>query len=408
MNIIALRTPQYRLYFAGAVCAVNGMWIMRIIVGWLSWEITKSASFVGTVAAASLLPTVFFGPFFGVLVDRSNVKIGAFITNICMTICIALLLLLQLYNEITPLSLLAIAFFMGTITAAHHPVRLSLGPRLVQAKYVGSVVALSALNFNLARLLSPALGGVMIEQLGTAQSTALILASFIPNLLILNYLSPRERPTKAIPERFMQAFVLGLQYLWLRPTLRLVIVATAIFSITIRGIADILPTIADGVFALGATGLGQMGSAVGAGALIAAFQKAFGYGDAGTGKGAITPMIFVAGIAGTLALTLLGTTGIWVVALFSCAILGFCGTYLGVTMQSLIQADLPDDMRGRVMSIWVVVGLGGAAVGAFGIGAMAEILGMPTATVSTSIFGIITTVAIFILSQKSQKKRGGH
>ncbi len=408
MNLVALRTPQYRLYYAGAVCAVNGMWIMRIIVGWLSWEISGSVSFVGTVAAVSLLPTVFFGPIFGVMVDRSSVKTGAFITNSGMTVCIALLLLLQIYNAITPATVLAIAFFMGTITAAHHPVRLSLGPRLVQAQYVGSVVALSALNFNLARLLAPALGGVMIERLGTMHSTALILASFVPNLLILKFLAPRERPVKAIPERFMQAFVLGLQYVSQRPTLRLVIIATMVFSITIRGIADILPTIADGVFALGATGLGQMGSAVGAGALIAAFQKAFGYGGTGTRNGAFTPMIFASGILGTLALALLGSTQSWALALFSCGILGFCGTYLGVTMQSMIQTDLPDDMRGRVMSIWVVVGLGGAAIGAFGIGAMAEIFGMPAATLSTAIFGIIATVAIFIGSQKTRKKRGGH
>lgn len=380
---------------------------MRIIVGWLSWEISGSASFVGTVAAVSLLPTVLFGPIFGVMVDRSSVKKGAFITNVSMTVCIALLLLLQIYQAITPLTLLAIAFFMGTITAAHHPVRLSLGPRLVQAQYVGSVVALSALNFNLARLLAPALGGVMIERLGTQQSTVLILASFIPNLLILSRLTPREKTKKSVPERFSQAFMLGLQYLWQRPTLRLVILATSVFAITIRGIADILPTIADGVFGMGVIGLGQLGSAVGAGALIAAFQKAFGYGDISAGKGAFSPLNFVAGLVGTLALALLGTTQTWVLALLAASVLGYCGTYLGVSMQSLMQSDLPDDMRGRVMSIWVVVGLGGAAVGAFGIGALAETFSMPAATLGTSILGLIATVAIFILSRNADKKRRG-
>lgn len=399
MNLIALRSPEFRLYFGSAVCAVNGMWILRIIIGWLSWDISGSATFVGTVAAASLLPTVFFGPFFGVLVDRANVIRAAFFTNIGMTACVAALLLLQVNDLITPLSLIAVASALGTVTAAHHPVRLSLGPRLVRAEYVSSVVALAALNFNLARLLSPALGGLLIERVGVTAAIVVTLVAFIPNLAILPRLHPREKAIKQEKERFLQAFVLGLQYLWHRPALRLVILATAVFSIAIRGVLDILPIIADGVFGLGAIGLGQLGSAVGAGALCAAFIKTFGRITGPASTSALSPVNTAAAVTGILAMGLLGTTGNWGLALFAAVIMGFSGTHLGVGMQSLIQADLPDDMRGRVMSIWVVVGLGGAAAGAIGVGTFAEIVGLPAAAITTSALGLAAIIYIFIRSR---------
>ncbi len=405
MNLIALRSRQFQLYFAGAVAAVNGMWILRIVIGWLSWKITGSASFVGTIAAVSLIPTVIFGPFFGVLVDRSNVLRAAFVTNISMTLCVAALLLLEVNDLLGRTALLAIAFAMGTITAGHHPVRLSLGPRLVKSEYVGSVIALAALNFNLARLLSPALGGVLIDRLGITATTAIILGAFVPNLLVLSRLTPREKRHQAEPERFFQALAGGARYLWQRAELRLVILATAVFSVALRGVLDVLPIFADGVFGHGAIGLGELGSAVGAGALSAALIKAFWMAPASQSKGALSPSNRLVAFAGIGALALLGTTDNWGLALASVAVLGFAGTHLGVGMQAQIQSELPDDMRGRVMSIWIVVGLGGSALGAFGIGLFSDHFGMP---LTASIFAIAGAVAVAaIIAANPHKKTEG-
>lgn len=405
MNLIALRSRQFQLYFSGAVCAVNGMWILRIVIGWLSWKITGSAGFVGTIAAVSLIPTVIFGPFFGVLVDRSNVLRAAYVTNIAMTLCVAALLVLEINDLVTPAALLAIAFAMGTITAGHHPVRLSLGPRLVKPEYVGSVVALAALNFNLARLLSPALGGVLIDRLGITATTAIILGAFVPNLLVLSRLTPRKKRLRDVPERFFQAMAGGARYLWQRPELRLVILATAVFSVALRGVLDVLPIFADGVFGLGAIGLGELGSAVGAGALTAALVKAFWMAPASESRGALSTSNVTVAFAGIGALAVLGNTGIWALALASVAILGFAGTHLGVGMQAQIQSELPDDMRGRVMSIWIVVGLGGTALGAFCIGLFSDHFGMP---VTASLFSLLGALAIgAIITANPRRKTGG-
>jgi MFS family permease len=99
-------------------------------------------------------------------------------------------------------------------------------------------------------------------------------------------------------------------------------------------------------------------------------------------------------------MAIIGVSENWLAALACAAVLGASGTYIGVTMQSLIQTDLPDDMRGRVMSIWVVVGLGATAIGAFILGALVELVGLKQACLGISAIGL---VAILALSRRTHK-----
>ncbi len=397
MNLVALRSPEFRLYFLGAIANVNALWISRIVIGWLAWDMTRSATFVGIVAASSLLPTLFLGPFFGVMVDRSNIKKAAYSTNICMIGCIAVLLALQASGNIGTISLILISLAIGTVTAAHHPVRLSLAPRLVKPEHVSSVVALAALNFNLARLVSPAIGGILIDLTGITTALLITLILFLPNLAILFRLHPREL-TKHGSEPFATAMAEGLRYIRQRRMIMVILATTAVFSIALRGVLEVLPIIADGSFGRGAVGLGQLGSAVGGGALLAALHKALATQK--TASDALSPLNLGVAILGLMAMALLGTTDVWIIALACAAILGTTGTYFGITMQSMIQADLPDDMRGRVMSIWVVVGLGTTALGAFLIGALAHWITIGPASLWISGTGL---VVILILSRRAHQ-----
>ena len=397
MNLIALRSPEFRLYFLGAVANVNALWISRIVIGWLAWDITNSAQFVGIVAAFSLLPTLFGGPFFGVLVDRSDIKKAAYATNLTMIACIAALLLLHMTSNVTQFTLILISLAIGTVTAAHHPVRLSLAPRLVKPEHVSSVVALSALNFNLARLISPAIGGLLIDLTSTTLAILVTLILFLPNLTVLFRLHPREL-TKHGTEPFTTAMAEGLLYIRQRNVILLVLATTTVFSIALRGVLEVLPIIADGSFKLGAVGLGQLGSAVGGGALCSAIYKALGGQQ--TGRNALSLGNLSVAILGMIAMAIMGTTDTWTIALLCAALLGATGTYFGVTMQSMIQSDLPDDMRGRVMSIWVVVGLGSTALGAVLIGALTSLVGIGNASLWIAGFGLI---ALLILSRRAPK-----
>lgn len=396
MQLSALRHPEFRLYFAGAVAVVNAMWVVRIVIAWLAWDITGSPAFTGTVAAASLVPTLALGPFFGVLVDRSDVVRAAYATNLSMTACVACLLGLHLAGLVTPLALVVLALAIGTVTAAHHPVRLSLGPRLVPAEAVASVVALSALNFNVARLVSPALGGLMIERLGIGGALAVTLALFLPNLAILWRLHPRALATARAP-RFATAMAEGFAYIAGRPEIVAILAATCLFSIPLRGVLEVLPLVADGVFARGASGFGQLGSAVGAGALASAAAKTLGLFD---GRSPFSGRALAVAGAGFVALGVMATAQSWAAVLASAALLGAAGTWFGVTMQQIIQNDLPDDMRGRVMSVWVVVGLGATATGAWATGLIASITSVPVALAAMALAGAAGFAALALWGRR--------
>ena len=400
MNLIALKSPSFRLYFLGGLFAVNGLWVMRILIGWLAWNLTESASFVGLVAALSLVPTFLTGPFFGVLVDRANIKLAVFMTNTSMIICIAALLAIHLSGHLNPNYLSLIAVAIGIASSAHHPVRMSLAPRLVEPQHVGSVVALAALNFNTARMISPAIGGIIIEQFGITTAMVLSLLFYLPSLMVIPFLQPRTPLRAKVKEPFLTALKNGIQYLWHRPELRLVLLMTALMALSVRGTTEILPVVADGLYNKGAIGLGQLGSAVGAGAVFSALLKAFG-----TARPAKTLSIPASAIMvlGILSVALFGNSNVWNITLGAAAILGFASTYLGVSLQSAIQADLPDDMRGRVMSIWIVIATGASAVGAFTIGVATETLGL-----SFSTYGLAgICLAFFLWIIISAKKEGG-
>jgi MFS family permease len=400
MNLVALKSPGFRLYFIGGLFAVNGLWIMRVLIGWIAWELTGSASFVGLIAALSLLPVFLTGPFFGVLVDRANIKLAAFGTNSSMIACIVTLLLIHISGQLSPSLLSAIAIAIGIVSSAHHPVRMSLAPRLVQKEHVGSVVALAALSFNTARMISPALGGIIIDQFGITSALIISALFYLPSLMIVPFLQPRTTHAHINKEPFVAAFKSGVNYLWQRSELRLVLFMTALMALSVRGTTEILPVVADGVFHKGAVGLGQLGSAVGAGAVISAIIKAFG--PVRAAKTMSLPTLFIM-TAGILSVAVFGNANVWNVTLMAAASLGFASTYLGVNLQSAIQAELPDEMRGRVMSIWIVIATGASALGAFTIGVATETLGLSLST--WLLTG--TCLALFIWLIISAKKTGG-
>ncbi|KAB7616323.1 MFS transporter [Amylibacter sp. SFDW26] len=400
MNLIALKSPSFRLYFMGSMSAVNGLWILRILIGWLAWELTNSASFVGWIAALSLLPSLFIGPFFGVMVDRASIKLAAFCTNASIILCVCTLLAIQIADILTPTLLSICTLAIGIVTAGHHPVRMSLGPRLVGREHVGSVVALAALNFNTARMISPAIGGIIIDLFGITAALAITILFYLPSLIVVPFLRPRDREKITKKEAFSTAFTNGLKYISQRIELKLVLAMTALMSASIRSTTEILPVVADGIFNSGATGLGQLGSAVGAGALLSAIVKALGPVQTDhTLKG--SPLIIAA--IGITTVFIFGNSENWPLTLFTAAILGFCSTYLGVAMQSAMQSDLPDGFRGRVMSIWTVTTMGATAIGSLAVGAITELLQLPMATFLLSFVCFIALIALRFQVSQSQK-----
>ena len=377
MNLAALQFRDFRIYLIGNIFALNGPWMQRLTIGWIAWDMTGSASFVGLVAFVNFAPTIVAGPFFGVLVDRIRIRRAAIITQ--SFLCgLALLLFLSFSAGILGPSLLAVVSGMlGLAMSAHNPIRMSLAPRLVERSAVASVVSLTAINFNLARLTGPALGGWLITSWGIGVSLLIQALFYLPFILALSFLRPRERNgTRVEAASFFHEMALGIRHVLRTPLIRRAILITGVGAFITRGVLEILPVIADGAFERGATGLGALTAAGGFGALIAGVAKAVMPSQSG---GHLPRLALAFAIIGIGIVPFIGLTGSWPLTLVLVGGLGFAATMTGVSMQTAIQVDLDDNLRGRVMSLWVLVGIGAAAFGAVFLGVFADLAGLATA-----------------------------
>jgi MFS family permease len=161
------------------------------------------------------------------------------------------------------------ALAIGITSSAHHPVRMSLGPRLVPREMVQHVVAVTALNFNLARLVAPVLAGWIIAGAGAGSRSGWRCCATFPMLAILPGLRPRDLPPRDRAP-FLAELRGGVRYAAEAPMIREALILTLVFATLVRGALEVLPVLADGAFGQGAAGLGMLTAAAGAGALSSA------------------------------------------------------------------------------------------------------------------------------------------
>ncbi|MFW5881377.1 MAG: MFS transporter, partial [Roseicyclus sp.] len=270
----AFRNVQFARFFVGVFFAVQAIWVQRVTLSWLAWERTGSPGFVGLVAGLSLAPTIVAGPFFGVMADRVDIRRAAIATNGAMAAVLAVLALSL--GVAGAWGVAAAALAIGLVSAAHHPVRMSLGPRLVPRGMVTHVVSITALNFNLARLVAPVVAGWIIATAGAGTALWVSVACYGPMLAVLPLLSPRDLPPRpAAP--VLAELREGVAYASGTAVVRQALVLTFVFATLVRGALEVLPVLADGAFGRGAAGLGLLTAAAGGGAVTAAAVKTLGY-----------------------------------------------------------------------------------------------------------------------------------
>ena len=370
MNINALNSSSFRLYLFGSFIALNGLWIQRIIIGWLSWEITNSPFYVGIAAFLSLAPTIFSGPVFGVLIDRVNIRVAFFLSYSSMILCSTILYVLILTNLLSIQSLLLICLFIGVIASAAHPIRMSLAPRLIEEYQVPSLVALTAVNFNTTRLIGPAIGGFLIQYFGASQAVLISIFTYMPIMFFILFIKPRDLVLSGKTKSFIFDFFEGIKLIFSNSIIKFSIVLSGLTSFVGRGVLETLPLISEGIFHQGPSGLGLITATAGAGALFASITKALGKAETmGTN---IPDSILFTAITIPLTVLLIGYVDTFYKALFLIFILGFLATTIGISIQSKIQLELKDIFRGRVMSIWIMINMGSAALGSILFGMISD------------------------------------
>jgi len=399
MELSALSFRDFRVYVGGNVFALNALWMQRITIGWIAWELTSSATFVGFIAFINFAPSMIMGPLFGVLIDRVQIKKAALVTQFLLFLISLSFYLFFTFGLIDEIVLAILAASSGIIASAYNPVRMSLGPRLVSHASISSVVTIGAINFNLARLIGPAIGGWLITVWGVGIALLIQTLCYLPFIFALSLLRPRElQPSTSYKEPFLSALKSGIQHVAENSFIGRALLITALFAFLIRGTLEILPVIADGVFSKGAVGLGLLTSSAGLGALLAGLAKVFMPNQS---VGEIPKAALLSTLAGISLIPVVGFSNEWELTIGCIACLGFASTLSAITLQTAIQIDLDDNLRGRVMSIWVMVSIGAAATGALIMGGLADYIGFPMALGLAGSLGILILVISFIRRPKT-------
>jgi MFS family permease len=373
----ALSHRDARIFFGASLTAWTGLWMHRIAVMWLAWELTRSAFWVGLVAFCDLAPAMVFSPIAGAVADRMNrVKLTmlAQATIAAQALGIALL---TWSGEITIQSLLVFEVIGGIAASFAQPARQALMPGLVPRADLPAAVAANSLTFNVARFLGPALAGPMIALGGVVPVILCNVLAYAVAIATLPLLRPDPAHLRGhAPEASLLAETLeGFRYAASHPGIGPLLAFAGATAILLRGVQEVLPPYVERLFDQGAGGLALLTAAIGVGALLGGLWVASRGRLAGATRLAVVGVALQsAAIAGFVA------TGFFPLAVFCGALFGACATIHGISVQTLCQSAALTKMRGRTLALWGLITRACPALGALILGLAGEGFGMRAPT----------------------------
>jgi predicted MFS family arabinose efflux permease len=368
-----LQHRNFRIYISGAAISLIGTWMQRVAVGWLTWELTGSGFWLGLVSCADLLPAVFVGPFGGVVADRYN-RIRIMLTAQTVSLFQAIALFALAASGSATVELLALLVLInGVAMGFNQPSRLALMPSLVPRAELSTGIAINSIIFNLARFIGPAVAGLLIVTVGVEgafAANALSFLAFLIALLRLRIERRAERGKGEIPPSIWIQLGEGIRYAARHPGIGPMLLLLATASFGVRPFVELMPGFAAKVFGGGADTLALLSSTVGVGAVIS------GLWIARRGSGGLTRVVLINTLLLAVAiLVFVSTDWLWL-GLASVTIAGMAMVATGVSMQTLMQMSVDGDLRGRVLSLYGIIFIGGPASGALVMGALSESFGL--------------------------------
>jgi MFS family permease len=383
--VAALRVPAFAWYWAGQLVSVIGTWSQVVAVSWLVLDLTHSAVALGTITLVQTLPILAFALPGGVIADRFPRRRLLIATQAALTAQAIALGLLVAFHAVTIWEVGLLAFVLGAANALNNPAQQALVPELVGRDLVADAVALNSVQFNTARMIGGAVGGVAVAAWGISGALFFNAATFVPILVVLVVI----RAAHAAPRRETRTSALAELRTGLGYALRTVPVRRVVMVLGVVGLLGYnwqvaVPLIARFTLHRQVTGYGALMSALGAGSLLAAIALTR---DQRASEHRL--MAGAAALGGIL--VALGLSTSYPLSLALLAAGGFTGLVATITANTRLQLLVPDELRGRVMGIYVLLMGGTTPVGAFALGEIAGHLGTGDALI---IFGAATAATV--------------
>lgn len=368
-----LRQPDYGFYVLGNSVSLIGTWIHRVATGWLVWEMTGSPAMLGIVAFVDLAPGVIIAPFAGVAADRWNLVAAIRAAQLLGFLIVASLSLIFFTGYMTVPIIIVATLLLGVVDASVQPSRLSFVSVLVARNDLSTAVAIQSITFNLARFAGPAIAGVVLFLAGVGWAFVANAMSFLFFFVVLASIRVvRREASRSLPgSSVMGEAWEGARYAFSTRGIGIILLVFAATSVAARPVVELLPAWAGEIFGGGVASLASLTSALGLGAMVAGVWLA---GRDGLGGMVRVFVICCSGLVVSLTLFALSSTTL--VALPLMAVAGFFLVSSAICTQTLIQMNVAEGFRGRVLSIYSIILRGGPAFGALGLGIAADHWGL--------------------------------
>jgi len=367
----ALRHRNFQLFFSGQLISLTGTWMQSVAQAWLVYSMTKSALLLGSVGFASQIPVFLFAPFGGITADRINRQRLVIATQTTSMILAGILAWLTLSGRVHVWHIFVLAALLGVVNAFDIPGRQSFLIDMVGKEDLMNAIALNSSMFNGARVVGPAVAGILVARIGEGWCFAANAISYVAVLIGLLLMKVRSVPR--ISDRSpIEDIIEGFRWVNRTKIIRSLLFLIGLVSLVGMPYTVLMPVFADKILHGGARGLGILMGATGVGALFGALTLAAKTGIKGLGR-------WVTITCATLGISLFlfsFSTSFWL----SAALLLPCGYSMMLQMacsNTLIQTIVPDHLRGRVMSLYSMMFMGMAPFGAFFGGALANRIGAP-------------------------------
>jgi predicted MFS family arabinose efflux permease len=386
----ALADQRFRRYYPASWFSSLGAWLLRFLLGWSAWELTHSATWVGIVGALMLAPALLLSPWFGILSDRVNPQRGlqlSMILHNVIALAGALTTYWDLYDRV---ALTLLATTLGIATSLHSPMRLAMVPLLVAREALPSAVGYSAMSFNIARMIGPALGAMLVAQVDTVAAWLTAMVLFSVSFWRLSLLTVElNRPVSA-ETSYLSQFMEGARHLTQRADLRLLLALTALNGLLGRTLIELLPALSGQILNGGSSELAILVAMAGLGSVLGGLLVSRQAADLGR----LLLLVCMAIALSSATLVILRNVSDVVSLAIWVSWLSVATTVAGTGCQTLIQLSTLPDFRGRVMSVWTMLAMGAPALGAAVLGAGADGFGFDWVSTVAGILGMCL-VAIF-------------
>jgi MFS family permease len=365
----ALRHRNFQLFFSGQLISLIGTWMQSVAQSWLVYRLTGSALLLGSVGFASQVPVFLFAPIGGVTADRVNRRHIVISTQIASMLLAFVLAVLTLSHRVQVWHVFVLASLLGVVNAFDIPGRQSFLVDMVGKEDLMNAIALNSSMFNGARVIGPAIAGILVARIGEGWcffGNAVSYIAVIIGLLLMKVHSPAKAVMASPLEHIME----GFRFVNRTAPIRALLMLLGLVSLVGMPYVVLMPIFADKILHGGARGLGILMGATGVGALLGALTLAFREGVKGLGRWVA---LCCAGFGASLIVFSLSHS-FWI----SVALLlpvGYCMMLQMACSNTLIQVMVPDALRGRVMAVYSMMFMGMAPIGALLGGALADRFG---------------------------------